>query len=261
MRLAILSDIHGNPLALDAVLADIHRRGPVDTYWLLGDFAALGYDPVGVLERVTTLPNAYYIRGNTDRYTVTGERPGPSLQQVQAEPKLLPKVIELARNFAWTQGYVSGGGWLDWLERLPLDVTATLPDGTKVLGVHAAPGTDDGVGIHPGLSDAELYDLLAPTGAQLVFVGHTHVSLDRTVKGIRVVNLGSVSNPATPDLRASYVLLEATEKGYHLELRRVEYDREAVIEAVRRVKHPAAEFIANYFLGKQISPLYKQEKS
>ena len=46
MRLAILSDIHGNPLALDAVLADIQSQGEVDAYWVLGDFAALGYDPV-----------------------------------------------------------------------------------------------------------------------------------------------------------------------------------------------------------------------
>ncbi len=44
MRLAILSDIHGNPLALDAVLADIQSQGEVDAYWVLGDFAALGYE-------------------------------------------------------------------------------------------------------------------------------------------------------------------------------------------------------------------------
>lgn len=50
MRLAILSDTHGNPLALDAVLADIQIRGEADRYWVLGDFAALGYDPVTPLE-------------------------------------------------------------------------------------------------------------------------------------------------------------------------------------------------------------------
>ena len=59
MRIALLSDIHGNPLALDAVLADIEAQGGVDTYWLLGDFSSLGYDPVGVLERVTKLPHAF----------------------------------------------------------------------------------------------------------------------------------------------------------------------------------------------------------
>src|SRR5215470_9476332 len=55
MRLAILSDIHGNPLALDAVLADIQSQGEVDAHWVLGDFAALGYYPVAPLEKVTAL--------------------------------------------------------------------------------------------------------------------------------------------------------------------------------------------------------------
>ena len=53
MRQAILSDIHGNPLALNAVLADRERQGEVDAWWVLGDFAALGYDPVLPLERRT----------------------------------------------------------------------------------------------------------------------------------------------------------------------------------------------------------------
>src|SRR5215470_15943264 len=80
MRLAIFSDIHGNPLALDAVLADIQRQGEVDVYWVLGDFAALGYDPVTPLERVTALPHASFTRGNTDRYVVTGDLPVPPEQ-------------------------------------------------------------------------------------------------------------------------------------------------------------------------------------
>ena len=47
MRIAILSDIHGNSVALDAVLTDIATQGAVDAYWLLGDLVALGPDPVG----------------------------------------------------------------------------------------------------------------------------------------------------------------------------------------------------------------------
>lgn len=73
MRIALLSDIHGNPLALDAVLADIAERGGVDAYWVLGDFSSMGYDPVGVLERVTKLPNAFFTRGNHDRQAVIEE--------------------------------------------------------------------------------------------------------------------------------------------------------------------------------------------
>src|SRR5206468_10094431 len=98
MRIALISDIHGNLLALEAVLTDIADMGGVDAYWILGDFSSLGYDPVGVLERVTQLPDAQFSRGNHDRYTVSGERPGPTLEQAQAQPKLMPLLLAMATN-------------------------------------------------------------------------------------------------------------------------------------------------------------------
>jgi predicted phosphodiesterase len=106
MRLAILSDIHGNTLALDAVLADIQSQGKVDAYWVLGDFAALGYDPVTPLERVTALPHASFTRGNTDRYVVTEDLPVPPEKALQ-HPSLLPEVIEATRSFSRTRGYLT----------------------------------------------------------------------------------------------------------------------------------------------------------
>lgn len=254
MRIALISDIHGNSLALDAVLADIEARGGVDGYWLLGDFSALGYDPVGVLERVTKLPKAVFTRGNHDRYTVTGERPGPSDEAAREHPKLVPFVLSMATCLAWTQGQILASGWWNWFEKLPLETRLTLPDGTRVLGVHAAPGLDDGPGIIPLLSDDELRELLKPAGAELVIVGHTHVPLDRTVDGVRVFNLGSVSNPFRERLEASYALLEANETGYDLQLRYVDYDHEAVIGELRRLKHPAAEFLAKMLRGEMLPP-------
>jgi predicted phosphodiesterase len=255
MRLALLSDIHGNPLALEAVLADIQAQGGVDAYWILGDFVALGYDPVGVLERVTALPSARYLRGNTDREVVSDERRSMLLKDIDAEPGMAETVLEVEGSFAWTQGYVTAGGWFDWLAALPLTLTMTLPDGTRLLGVHAAPGTDEGPGIHLKLTDDKLYELVKTSEADLICVGHTHIPLDRTVNGIRVVNLGSVSNPVMPSLQASYVLLEADASGYQLHHHEVAYDRQAVIEAIRAVHHPASSHIIPYIEGRRISPL------
>ncbi|GAC1672146.1 MAG: metallophosphoesterase family protein [Ktedonobacteraceae bacterium] len=253
MRIALISDIHGNTIALDAVLANIERQGGVDAYWLLGDYSAMGYDPVGVLERITRLPNASFARGNHDRYVVSGERPGPTLEQAMANPQLLPLVLAMATNLAWTQGHVRASGWLSWFEQLPLELRLALPDGTRLLGVHAAPSTDDGLGIIPALSDAQLRDLLAPAEAELVIVGHTHVPMDRTISGVRVLNLGSVSNPMKPRLQASYAVLEADSTGYKLQPRYVDYNNQAVIEELRRVKHPTADFLAQFMRG-EISP-------
>lgn len=250
MRLALLADIHGNSIALDAVLADIQSQGGVDEHWVLGDLAAIGHDPIGTLERVKRLPNGRFVRGNTDRYLVTGELPKPSFTEVEQDATLLPKLVEVARSFAWTQGVLSGNGWLNWLAQLALEQRAVLPDGTRLLGVHASANTDDGRGAYPGISPTELSSLMQGCDADLVCVGHTHGSLDMTVDGIRVVNPGSISNSFPPDLRASYVLLDADANGYRIVHRRVDYDHAAVIAAVRRVGHPAAEFIVRYMQGK-----------
>jgi predicted phosphodiesterase len=249
MKIALISDIHGNSIALDAVLTDIERVGGVDTYWVLGDLVALGPDPVGVLERLSALPNAHYTRGNTDRYVITGERPPPSLADVQRLPELLPVLAEVAGTFAWTQGMLTAGGWFEWLARLPLELREVLPNGTRCLGVHAAPGMDDGNGIPPDLEDPELWGLLAGCAADLVCVGHTHWPLDRQINGVRVINLGSVSNPVLPDLRASYVIVQSIASGYQLNHRRVAYDREAVVIELLRLRHPGAEFIIKHMRG------------
>lgn len=243
MRLALISDIHGNPIALDAVLTDIAGQGGADETWVLGDLAALGHDPIGVLDRLHDVPNAHFIRGNTDRYTVTGDRPPPSLEDVRRNPALQARYDEATRSVAWTRSYVAASGWLDWLAALPLERRLTLPDGTRLLAVHASPGRDDGPGIFPAMSDDELLAVVEDADADLIVVGHTHQALDRTVGGVRVVNLGSVSNPATPDLRAAYAMLEATNQGYVVQARRVEYDWQAVVAAIRAVRHPAADFL------------------
>jgi predicted phosphodiesterase len=249
MHIALLSDIHGNLIALEAVLADIQNAGGVDAYWILGDLVALGPDPVGVLERLAALPNVYCIRGNTDRYVVTGDRPPPAPTDVKARPELLPVLVEVAGTFAWTQGAVTAAGWLDWLAALPLEMREQLPDGTRFLGVHASPGTDDGPGIPPDISETDLQARLSGCDADLICVGHTHWPLDWRANNYHLINLGSLSNPLPPDLRASYAILQADAAGYQFHHRRVDYDPQAVITALQRLRHPGADFIIKHLRG------------
>ena len=116
MRIAAFSDIHGNIVALDAVLADIESQGGVDAFWVLGDLVALGPSPVQVLERLVSLPNVRIVRGNTDRYVYTGsDRPFPSIEQARDSPHLLPNLVECAATFSWTQGALTPGAWITWL--------------------------------------------------------------------------------------------------------------------------------------------------
>lgn len=250
MRIAILSDIHGNRVALDAVLADARAQG-VEQFWVIGDFSAIGPEPAAVLERVANLEGARFTRGNTDRYVVTGDGPPPDLDTVRANPQLIPTYAGIAASIGWTRGYLTAHGWLDWLERLPLEIRLTSADGIRILAVHASPGNDDGEGIHAGRSNAELSVLLDGCAADVIVVGHTHEPMVRRVDRRLVVNLGSVSNPRTADLRASYFVLEMTTDGIELEHRRVAYDHQAFMQSVRRSRHPAAEFILSYQRGEQ----------
>jgi predicted phosphodiesterase len=250
-RIALLADIHGNSIALDCVLQDIEARGGVDEYWFLGDHVAIGHDPVGVLERITALKNAKFIRGNTDRLTTDFDQRWPLEENAGESTDLLLRNTRVARSFAWTTGAVAVTGWLPWLSQLPLDIRRTLTDGTRVLAVYASPGTDDGFGIHIMMSDQEVEETIRGCEADLIFVGHTHFPFDRRVDGVRVINPGSVSNPLPPDLRACYVILTANEDGYEIEFRRVEFDREAVIQAVKEVHQPSWEYIASFMEGRR----------
>ena len=108
MRIALLADIHGNSIALDAVLADIQARGVVNGYWILGDLCAVGFDPAGVVERLQALPNTLFIRGNADRYVTSGNLPPPSFEQVRANPDLIPVLAEVIGHFSYVAGCLTG---------------------------------------------------------------------------------------------------------------------------------------------------------
>jgi diadenosine tetraphosphatase ApaH/serine/threonine PP2A family protein phosphatase len=149
-------------------------------------------------------------------------------------------------------GGLASHGWLDWLTELPLERRTILPDGTRLLGVHASPGRDDGAGISPDRPEAELRTALAEAAADVVCAGHTHRPTDRRIGPVHAVNLGSVSNPITDDLRASYVIIHADRQGHQVEHRRVGYDHSAVLERVARCGHPQAEYLASFQRGERI---------
>lgn len=252
MRIALLSDIHGNAIALEAVLTDIEAQGAVDEYWVLGDLVALGPQPVAVLQRLHALPNVRLTRGNTDVYIATGERPPPFSADVMADIKRLPIFEEVAQTMAWTQGALAVTGWLPFLDELALEQRRTLPDGTRLLGVHASPGQDSGPGIRPDYPQAELTARIAGCEAELLCVGHTHWPMNIRLGATHVMNLGSVSNPQTPDLCAWYALLEADATGYRIQHRQAVYDRAAVIQALQDVRHPAQGFIIRHMQGEYV---------
>jgi diadenosine tetraphosphatase ApaH/serine/threonine PP2A family protein phosphatase len=172
----------------------------------------------------------------------------------EADGSYVQQLFEVSAQFSWTAGALSSGvgpndgSWRDWLAGLPGEVRMTLPDGTRLLGVHASPGCDDGPGINDDPDD-RLARRLDGCDADVVFGGHTHRPLDRQLDATRAVNLGSISNPVRPDLRASYVIVDADRHGYSLEHRRVAYDHDAVIAALEALGHPGRDWIIKHQRG------------
>lgn len=251
--IGMISDVHGNRIALDAVIADGAAQG-VQAWWVLGDLAAIGPDPAATLDRLVDLPRSRFVRGNTDRYVVTGERPPPHEEDVASDPSLQALFDVVEASFSWTRAVLADAdaAWLTWLEALPAEQSAVLSDGTRLLGVHASPLADDDHGITPATEERDLEAMLAGVAADVVLAGHTHQAADRRVGARRAINLGSVSNPITSNLGATYVVVNDDRHGHRIAHRRVPYDHEAVLERVRRCDHPDADFLASFQTGGQV---------
>lgn len=253
MRVAVFADVHGNSIALDAVLADTERVGGVDAYWFLGDAAMIGVDPVGAVRRLRTLPYLVAVRGNGDRRLATEPEAVREITErflANASPEEAAIWRSVYAEYLWSRAALRTAGLFEWIVNLPLEARLVLPDGTRVLLVHASPGTDEGPGVHPEESDDALGRMVEGIAADLVMVGHRHVLVDRTVKGVRVWNPGSVSNPVTDETRAMWTLLDVDDAGYRLERRFAAYDVAAMLAQLEAIQHPAAVHVRSFWGGK-----------
>lgn len=258
MRVAILSDIHGNQLGLEAVLADIATKN-VDEYWLLGDYCFGGGQPAEVLETISVLSDASYIYGNGDKYLLDMNFPSAEDLTTVDDMEIMKSVMQSWCDLSWTVGAIARNGWLKWLAQLPLEIRRTLPDGTSVLLVHARPGEDNGKSLTPDLTDDEVWELFGHVPEDLIIIGHMHKVQERRINGKHIFNPGAIGKPIGKELRASYAILEADEKGYSLTPHYVEYDTEAVIEQFYTLNYPTPEFIAEFYRGDYV-PMWEREK-
>jgi predicted phosphodiesterase len=243
MKLGVVADVHGNLVALQSVLDDAANLG-VERWWALGDLVLFGPRPVEVLETLRGLPQVDFVGGNTDRYVVTGEQPSvhPDAASVVGDIDLIQRFSWTAAGIAWAQGALVQAGLLDWLADLPAQQRLDLPDGSRLLGVHASPNSDDGPGIDSDGSDEKLRKLLAGCGADIVIGGHTHVPTDRIVDGVRALNPGSTGLPRRSD-GASWLFIDATEAGVTYDLRSCSFDIDAVVDDCCQRRQPNAHFV------------------
>jgi putative phosphoesterase len=238
MKVAIVSDIHGNRRAFEAVLADLGRVAP-DLVLHGGDLAYGGTHPADIIDQVRSLgwPG---VRGNTDEMLWAPERVA---EFAATAPKLAPLLGRLQEMIPPTRASI-GEERLRWLEGLP---SRYSQPGFSL--VHASPD-DLWRAPMPNASDDELRSTYASLGAQIVVYGHIHRSYIRRLPGMTVANTGSVSQSYDGDRRASYLVID----GESITIRRVEYDVESEAKELLRSGLPHADWLARILLAGQYCP-------
>lgn len=228
MRIAIVSDIHGNRTAFEAVLADLRQTSP-DLILHGGDLADGGASPAEMVDRIRDL-GWQGVVGNTDEMLF---RPASLVEFAKQSPKLQPLFAVIEEMAAATREAV-GGGRLGWLRGLPLSQT----QGPMSL-VHASPGNLWRAPA-PEATDADLESVYSPLGQPVAVYAHIHRPYVRSVPGMVVANTGSVGLPYDGDRRAAYLLLDESKPA----IRRVEYDVDRELKTLAGCALPHADWVA-----------------
>ena len=218
MRIAVISDVHGNLPALEAVLAEVEREA-VDLVVSGGD-VAMGPMPVECVDALRGLDHLLWVRGNADRAAIPDQYADRARW---VEEQLGPERIALIRG-------------------AELSVSVTADELGEVLICHGSPRSDEEI-LTKFSPESRVAAALEGVAEGIVLHGHTHVQYDRRVAGRRLVCAGSVGLPYEGRPGAFWALL-----GSDLELRRTEYDVEAAVAAIRTTGFPGADDVASTLL-------------
>lgn len=236
MKYALISDIHANFPALEAVLKDIDQRRNVTATYHLGDL--VGYAPwpneTVALLRDSRIPG---VAGNYDSTVGTDYKHCGCRYQD-------PRQEELSHiSYHWTRQHVSPvtKTFLAGLPfRIDLQPRGGHLSGPRLVLVHGTPTlntlywTED----RPDDFCLKMASHAGAKAGDVIAFGHTHLPWHREVRGIHFVNAGSVGRPKDGDWRAGYVLLEVGAVPVGVEFVRVEYDLERAMQAIRESALP-----------------------
>lgn len=216
MKIAVLSDIHGNLPALEAVLEDIQLWG-ADEVIVNGDLlnrGPLSHDVLSLLQQ--QMPAARLLRGNHENWLLHCAEHGP-------QPESHTHEIDRFAHWALAQLGDAISQVAQWDDHLDL----TDLDGGSLHITHGS-RLGDRKGIHPECDDEELAEKLGDP-RNLFVSSHTHRAFSRHFNGTLVINTGSVGQPFDGDERASYARLSFHRGRWLGEIKRIRFDRERAI--------------------------------
>lgn len=226
VRIAALSDTHGNAVAFEAILADLNRQSP-DALVFLGDIIMRGPQPKECLEMVRALNCQAVVVGNYDNLHTRFPKPGWT-------PHNRKEGITL-RAFDYDMARLSDADRA-WLAGLPLHLTLDWA-GTQVEICHATPHSraED---TWPWAQREELDRLRTDRRTALTVIGHMHHSFTRMATAHQVLCPGSIGAPFDGDNRASYAIVDVEPNAFSIEIRRVAYAVERTLAIARERQMP-----------------------
>lgn len=239
MKLAVISDIHGNMQALEAVLDDIERE-KCEKILCLGDLAMAGPEPTKVIQTIKNLKDAgrlELIQGNTDEMIAYYDKFG---EHVKSKFPIMGNALENDVQIIPTE-------FKDFLKNLDKQKELKI-EGVNILLVHGSPRKND-ENISPDLPLSEIEEMLKDTTADVIFCGHTHIPCGyQTSRKQTVVNVGSVGRPFTPEPQACYVIAEFSEGSFEVKHKFIDYDRETASKILAKRDFEGAEKLAKILL-------------
>ncbi|MEM8487063.1 MAG: metallophosphoesterase family protein [Bacteroidota bacterium] len=236
MKVILLTDIHANLPALQAVVKAVERQG-YDLLYHAGDAIGIGPFPQEVIEVLSELNSAKFVQGNHDALFVHGI-PDPRPTRISDGE---------ARHQQWTHDQLEGQ-WRAWMSSWPYQIDEEI-DGVKLsvlhYGIRGPIGKFKAFIPHPPTVGA-LDELFTGVSGSIVCYGHNHHHSD--VKGARhYVNVGSLGCFTRPEAR--YAVLEISRGTYKLEYKSVSYDYGVLLKAFERRQVPERAFIYDAFFG------------
>jgi putative phosphoesterase len=242
MRIAVLSDVHGNCVGLEAALADLRQR-PADQIVCLGDMIQGGPQPAEVAARLRAL-GCLIVMGNADAWLLSGRATDaePTTEQQRAV-----REWQLTRLSPDDRAFI---------ERFRPTVEIDL-GGRTLLCFHGSPSSFDEI-ILPTTPEEDVLRMLGPFAPALMCGGHTHLQQIRRVDDTLFFNPGSVGfayshqqpeGQFKADPWAEYAILTYEDGAIGLELRRVPYSAQAIREAYLASGRPYAEEAAGQYEG------------
>lgn len=238
MKLAFISDIHGNANALDAVLADIKERN-IDKVYVLGDLCYRGPEPQRSLDLVRSL-NTSVIKGNADEWVVRGVNQGEV-------PDQAIEMMNKERDWICSQLTEES---VDYLRNLPTELEIEQ-NGIKIHAFHATPESLFEV-VLPIENDETLTTKMMTKEADLYIYAHIHRPYIRYIDGKCIMNIGSVGLPFDGVKKASYAMVDIQEGSFQTSIVRVGYDINQTIDQFQQSDYPnkakLMETLRNAFL-------------